>query len=295
MNGLEKQLKNMLCKKNFLFLFLFSILIFFNFSLKAEIVNDLVINGNKRVSDQTIIIYGKINIKEDINENKINEIINNLNSTNFFEDINVEIKNKILTLNLKEYPIINQIIIRGEPSKKISEEIKKNLKLKEKNSFIKSYLANDINIIKRLYSSIGYNFVEIDTKVNELDKENFDLLIDIKRGEKTKISSIKFIGDKKIKDKKLRDIIASEENKFWKFISKNTNFSQNLISLDIRLLTNFYKSIGYYDVKITSNTAEINDNENIDLIYSIDAGTRYTIDKITTNVAQFLTINYFFL
>ena len=88
-------------------------------------MNDLVINGNKRVSDQTIIIYGKINIKEDINENKINEIINNLNSTNFFEDINVEIKNKILTLNLKEYPIINQIIIRGEPSKKISEEIKK--------------------------------------------------------------------------------------------------------------------------------------------------------------------------
>ncbi len=294
MNGLEKQLKNMLCKKNFLFLFLFSILIFFNLSLKAEIVNDLVINGNKRVSDQTVIIYGKINIKEDINENKINEIINNLNSTNFFEDINVEIKNKILTLNLKEYPIINQIIIRGEPSKKISEEIKKNLKLKEKNSFIKSYLANDINIIKRLYSSIGYNFVEIDTKVNELDKENFDLLIDIKRGEKTKISSIKFIGDKKIKDKKLRDIIASEEDKFWKFISKNTNFSQNLISLDIRLLTNFYKSIGYYDVKITSNTAEINDNENIDLIYSIDAGTRYTIDKITTNVAPVFDNKLFF-
>ena len=48
-------------------------------------MNDLVINGNKRVSDQTIIIYGKINIKEDINENKINEIINNLNSTNFLK------------------------------------------------------------------------------------------------------------------------------------------------------------------------------------------------------------------
>ena len=79
-----------------------------------------------------------------------------------------------------------------------------------------------------------------------------------------------------------------------KFISKNTNFSQNLISLDIRLLTNFYKSIGYYDVKITSNTAEINDNENIDLIYSIDAGTRYTIDKITTNVAPVFDNKLFF-
>ncbi len=265
-----------------------------NLSLNAEVVNKIVVNGNKRVSDQTVILYGKIKIKEDISEQKINDIINNLNSTNFFEDINVEIKNNILTLNLKEYPIINQILIVGEPSKKISEEIKKNLRLKEKNSFIKSYLANDIDIIKKLYSSVGYSFVKVETKVNRINNENFDLLIKIDRGKKTKITSIKFIGDKKIKDKKLRDIIASEENKFWKFISKNTNFNQGLINLDIRLLKNFYKSIGYYDVTINSNSAEINDEENIDLIYSIDAGTRYTIDKITTNVDPVFNNELFF-
>ena len=56
-----------------------------------------------------------------------------------------------------------------------------------------------------------------------------------------------------IRSKRLRDIIASEENKFWKIISKNTNFSENLINLDKRLLTNYYKSIGFYDVKINSN------------------------------------------
>ena len=120
------------------------------------------------------------------------------------------------------------------------------------------------------------------------------MLIEIDRGKKTKISSIKFIGDKKIKDKKLRDIIASEEDRFWKFISRNTNFNQKLIDLDIRLLKNFYKSIGYYDVTISSNSAEINDQDNIDLIYSIDAGTRYTIDKITTNVDPVFNNELFF-
>ena len=199
-----------------------------------------------------------------------------------------------MTLNLKEYPIINQIIRRGEPSKKYTEEIKKNLRLKEKSSFIKTYLANDVEIIKKLYSSVGYNFAKVETKINQIDSQNFDLLIEINRGKKTRISNIKFIGDKKIKDRKLRDIIASEEYKFWKFISKNTNFNQSLINLDIRLLTNFYKSIGYYDVTINSNSAEINDEENIDLIYSIDAGTRYTIDKITTNIDPVLIMNYSF-
>ena len=294
MNGLEKQLKNMFCKKNYIFIFLITILIFFSINLRAESIDRIVINGNKRISDETIIIYGKIKLKEQINETKINEIINNLNSTNFFEDINIEIKNNILTLDLKEYPIINQIIIRGEPSNKLKDEIKKNLKLKEKSSFIKSFLASDVNIIKQLYSSVGYNFAKIETKVNKINNENFDLLIDIDRGKKTKISSIKFIGDKKIKDKKLRDIIASEEDKFWKFISKNTNFNQNLINLDIRLLKNFYRSIGYYDVKINSNSAEINDSDNVDLIYSIEAGTRYTIDKIMTNVDPVFNNELFF-
>ncbi len=274
----------MFFKKKFAFYILLLILITFSLSLKAEIIDKIIINGNKRISDQTIILYGEIKIKEDINEQKINEIINNLNSTNFFEDIDVELRNNTLTLNLKEYPVLNQILIIGEPSKKLSEQIKKNLTLKEKASFIKSYLAKDIDIIKKLYSSVGYNFVKVETKVNRIDNENFDLLIEIDRGKKTKISSIKFIGDKKIKDRKLRDIIASEEDRFWKFISKNTNFNESLVNLDIRLLKNFYKSIGYYDVSINSNTAEINDEENIDLIYSIDSGERYTIDKITTNV-----------
>ena len=55
-------------------------------------------------------------------------------------------------------------------------------------------------------------------------------------------------------------------------------------NLDIRLFKNYYKSLGFYDVEITSNSAEINKNKNIDLIYSINAGKRYRINKISTKV-----------
>ena len=168
--------------------------------------------------------------------------------------------------------------------KKFREEIKKNLNLKEKGSFIKSMLSKDIDKIKGFYSSIGYNFSNVEAKFNSIDKKNVDLIFEINRGNQTKISSITFIGDKKIKSKRLKDVIASEEDKFWKFISRNTKFSQSLSNLDIRLLKNYYKSLGYYDVEINSNSAELNKSGDIDLIYSINAGTRYIINKITTNV-----------
>ncbi len=253
-------------------------------NLFAANITKIEIEGNNRISDETIKIYGGIKLNENVDEKKINQILKDLYSTNFFEDVKINRKNEILIIKVKEYPIVNQLIIKGEKRKSIQDEIKKQISTKEKKSFIKSSLSKDINLIKNLYSSIGYNFANIDAKIKELDNSNFDILIEIDRGEVTKISSISFIGDKKIRANRLRNIVASERDRFWKIISRNTKFSQNLINLDIRLLKNYYKSLGFYDVEVTSNSAEINKNQNIDLIYSINAGKRYRINKIVTNV-----------
>ena len=143
-----------------------------------------------------------------------------------FEDVKIKLENNTLRLDLKEYPIINQLLIVGEPSLKLKDELKKILSLKEKNSFIKSNLSRDIDLIKNFYSSMGYNFSVVDAKFNEIDKKNIDLIFEIIKGEQTKISSITFIGDKKIKSKRLLDVIASEKDQFWKFVSRNTKFSK---------------------------------------------------------------------
>ena len=200
-----------LCSAYFVFIF-----------LNAATINEIKIEGNSRVSDETIKVYGDIRLKDNIDNNKINEILNNLYSTDFFEDIKINEVNGVLNIIVKEYPLINQLIINGEPSNRIKEEIKKQIFTKSKRSYVKSYLSNDVNLIKKLYSSIGYNFPNIDVKIKELDGSNVDILIEIDKGQITKISSISFIGDKKIRDNRLRDVIASQRDRFYKIISKNT-------------------------------------------------------------------------
>lgn len=265
--------------------FTFSCLFLLFFStLKAEVLKEVIISGNERVSDETILIYGNIEINQNINEKNINNILRNLYETNFFKDVNVKLDGNILRVNVEEFPVINQLILVGEPSNNIIKTIKESISLKEKKSFIESNLQKDIETIKKLYSSIGYNFPTIEAKFNEVDNKNIDLIFEISKGVQTKISSITFIGDKKIKNKRLLDVIASEEDKFWKFLSRNTKFSKSLLDLDIRLLNNYYKSLGYYDVKVNSNIAELNETGNFDLIYSIDAGKRFIVNKISTNL-----------
>ena len=251
----------------------------------AEVVNKIEIKGNKRVSSETIKVYGQIKpLNSDFSASDINNILTNLYETNFFENIDIEIKNNVLKINLVEYPLINQIIIIGELNSNIQKQIKDVISLKEKNSFIRNNLNNDINLIKNLYSSIGYKFAKIDSKVRKIDENNYDIALEISKGDLTKIKKIYFIGDKKIKERRLRDVIVSEESKFWKVISKNTRFSENQISLDERLLLNYYKSIGYYDVKINTAQAEILNSSDVNLTFSINAGNRFTFNKIETIV-----------
>ena len=268
-------------------------LLFYYNSLQAEIIKDIVINGNKRVSDETIKIYGGIEINKDYSNKDLNDVLKDLYDTEFFEDVKLELKNNVLQVDLKEYPYINQLVIVGEKSKRYREQIKKIIKLKEKRSFIRSYLAKDIESIKTLYSSIGYNSSKIETKVKKINEESFDLLIEIDRGKQTKISTIKFLGNKSIRSKRLKDVLASEEDKFWKFISRNTNLSESLIDLDKRLLTNYYRSLGFYFVKVNSNLAQIDEGE-ANLIYSIEEGNRFTINKISTNIDKVYDKEIFF-
>ena len=281
-------------KKTFKFLIKLCSVYFTFIYLNAGIISEIKIEGNKRVSDETIKVYGDIKINENIDAIKINQILKNLYETDFFKDIKVNEVNGILNIKVIEYSLINQLIITGEPSTKIKDQIIKLISTKSKRSLIKSRISDDVNLIKKLYSSIGYNFANIDIKIKELDSENVDILLDINRGKVTKISSISFVGDKKIRDNRLRNIIASERHRFYKFISRNTKFNENLINLDLRLLKNYYKSLGFYDVEITSNSAELNENKNIDLIYSINAGNRYRISKIFTNVDQTFDKDLFF-
>ena len=103
----------------------------------AEIVNKIEINGNQRVSDETVKVYGEIKpIGSDYNKSDLNNIIQKLYETNFFEDINIEVVNNKLLINLKEYPLINEIIIIGEKKTSLKKQLKNLISSKEKNSFL---------------------------------------------------------------------------------------------------------------------------------------------------------------
>ena len=53
---------------------------------------------------------------------------------------------------------------------------------------------------------------------------------------------------------------------------------KTLINLDKRLLKNFYKNKGYYNVEINDSFAKLNEKDSFKLIFNIDAGKKYFLE-----------------
>ena len=102
----------------------------------AEIVKEVKVVGNIRVSPETIVLFGDIRVNEDYNAKKINELSKQLHDTNFFSYLEINLNNGVLEISVKENPIIQNLIFNGIKAKKHKEAIKKVIELKEITSFV---------------------------------------------------------------------------------------------------------------------------------------------------------------
>ena len=254
----------------------------------ADIVDDIVVKNNNRISKQTIVTYGKIELNKDYTLKDINQVFRNLYETDFFETLKIDIVGSQLVINVKENKILQSVSVKGVKSKSLTQKVLDNLYSKDKSSFLISKVKEDVDKIKNSLTEIGYYFAEVNAKTSENNNDTIDLIFEIKLGEKVKISKIEFLGDKKIKDRTLRNVIISEETKFWKFLSKKKYLNKSLIERDKRLMRNLYLDNGYYDVQITSQTVDFFNNNTFKLSYKIDAGLQYTVNSATLE----LPVNY---
>ena len=270
-------------------------ILFFISSLTfAQSFKDIKVDGNKRISKESIIIFGDIDFDKDYNDEDLNTVLKNIYDTNFFKEIKLKINNSILEISVIENPIIEDVQINGIKSKTLTELLFDKIKLKNRSSYVESLFLSDLNLIKNILKSSGYYFAEIKTTSSSNEEQNsIRLIYEVNLGKRAKIEEIQFIGDKKIKDRKLKNIITSEERKFWKFISQSVYLNYERIELDKRLLSNFYKNNGYYNVKITNSFVEFNNDNSFKLIFNIEAGEKFRFNDLSLKLADDYDPKYF--
>ena len=274
----------------------FSTIIFFLTLINntyAEKVSKIEILGNERIPPETIKMLSNIDIGDEVSPRQINDLIKNLYETNFFKNIEIIFENNILKFYIEENAIISNLKIKGVKAKRIKEDIKAVMSLREKSSFNEFNLINQKEKILNVLKSQGYIQAKLDVFKEDVGDNKINLIFDIDLGEKAKIKKITFIGNKIYKDQKLKRVIISEEYKFWKFLSGKKYLNENLINFDVQLLKNFYLNKGYYNVVINSSFAKKFDDNTFELIFNINAKEKVKFGKLELELPDDYDTNNF--
>lgn len=259
-------------------------------SALAEKVRTIKIEGNSRIEKATIKNYLKINVGDEISEERQNKAIQELYSTSFFERISINIDKGTLIVKVQEYPVIAEVVIEGNV--KISTHSLKKEILTHFGTTLSDFVINaDILKIKELYKKQGSLLTKVEHKVERLPNDRAKVIFKITEGPKVEVRKIGFVGNHNFPDSTLKSKLVTKEKMWLKFWVQNS-YSPEKIEHDQMMLQAFYNAQGFADFHVVSVNTQISKNKDyFDIIYVVEEGNKYCLGdiEITNNIKEINT------
>jgi len=268
--------------KNFLlFVFFLNLFLASQFAYSDDsqvIINKIIIEGNQRVTDDTVLSYAGIS-EGDIFTNQIGQrIIKDLYETSYFDDISLRVDGNVLLIKFIEKPIIS--IINITDNKIIEDDdilsALDNVGISRARPFDKNIFDKVEQELTRLYFNRGRYNAKISSKVTKLERNRVAIDLIINEGDASRIRKINFIGNKNFSSDKLRSLMQLGTKYFFEFWSDRDTYSGTLLQTDMAKIEEYYFNRGFIRFRILSNQVNLsNNNEDILITISIDEGEKY--------------------
>ncbi|HEX3674093.1 MAG TPA: outer membrane protein assembly factor BamA, partial [Rhizomicrobium sp.] len=243
-------------------------------------VRQILVKGTQRIEPGTVLSYLQIHEGDPYNEEIVDKSLKTLFATGLFSDVKFNWDGRVLTINVVENPIINQVVFEGE-SKVSEKDLTKEVQLKPRMVFTRSKVQGDVARIIELYRRNGKFAATVDPQIIQRPQNRVDLIFSITEGPTTGVARISFIGNKKFDDNTLKEQIATEESKWWKFLASNDNYDPDRLTFDREQLRRFYLKQGYADFRVVSAVAELSpDRSNFYITFTVDEGALYHFGKV---------------
>ncbi len=248
-------------------------------------LREIQVVGAQRVEPATIASYMDIRKGDPLNDESIDRAVKSLYATGLFADVSMSQKGDVLMVRVVENPLINEIAFEGND--RISDEtLLAEIQLRPRQVFTRSKVQEDSSRLYDVYQRSGRFAARIEPKIIQLDQNRINLVFEVDEGNKTKVKAVRFVGNDKFSDDRLRDVISTSESRWYNFLSSNDQYDEDRISYDQEQLRTFYLSRGYADFQVISAEAEMSpDRESFYVTFTVDEGKRYRVGKVGVRAA----------
>jgi len=256
-------------------------LIAFVGSANAAVISRVDVNGNQRMDAESVRILANVKAGDNVNSEQINNIAKDLQASGYFEKVDVKLNGGILKIDVIESPVVNMVTVEGNDEID-TEDLKKEIKTKERASYDKAMIGGDVQRLLTLYQRKGFFGTKINPKKIDLDNNRVNVVFEIKEGHPTYIRDIDFENNKKFRSSILRKEILSREYAWWRFMTQFDVYDEDRIQYDQQLLHQFYMRNGFLDFRITDVKGEFTeDREYYSVKYTVDEGNQYKIGEVS--------------
>lgn len=267
--------------KFYLFFFLLLIQV-----LWADTVNIAKINirGLKRINIDTVNNYLPYKSGIIYTGQVSDDIIHHLYDTGFFDNISLKFNNSVLTITVKEKPIIDNIKLVGEKEFD-DDKLLKTLKLNGLASgqiFDRSILDNAVKSLRSEYINRGFYAIKIDTNITYLARNRIEVSINFDEGKVAKIKQINFIGNHYFSTRKLTANMFLNTGNLLSFWYKDNQYASDKLNGDLEKIRSQYLNHGFLNFKINSVQVQLNSDKTAVIItVNISEGDQYFFDQVS--------------
>mgnify|MGYP001040012353 CR=1 FL=1 len=246
----------------------------------AGTVSSINVVGQQRLEPDTVLSYTKLRIGQPFTQESLDQALRDLYETELFADVQIRNDNGALTIEVKENPVINRIVLEG--NKRLKEDkIRPEIKLAPRQIYTRSKVRADVARIIELYRRQGRFAATVEPKMVQLDQNRVDIVFEISEGPKSKVRQINIIGNDKFGDGELRSQMVTKQSRWFRVFSSGTSYDPDRLAYDQQKLRQFYLTEGYADFRVISAVAELTpDKQDFIITYVVEEGQRYKFGDV---------------
>ena len=246
----------------------------------SGIVRSIAVEGSQRLEADTVRSYVALKPGQPYTREALDQALKDLYATELFQDVQIRDNDGALTIQIRENPVINRIVLEG--NKRLKEDkIRPEIRLAPRQIFTRSKARADVARIIELYRRQGRFAATVEPKMVMLDQNRVDIVFEISEGAKSKVRKINIIGNEKFSDGRLRGEMATKQSGLTKIFSSGTSYDPDRLAYDQQKLRQFYLTNGYADFRVISAVAELTpDKRDFIITYVVEEGERYKFGDV---------------
>jgi len=252
---------------------------------QQPVIRQIAVEGNQRIEPETVRAYMVLKEGDQFDPARIDSSLKSLFATGLFADVSIGRSGDTLVVKVVENPIINRIAFEG--NKRIEDTVlESEVQLRARQVYTRAKVQADVTRILDVYRRSGRYAVTVEPKIIELEQNRVDLAFEINEGPPTYIRRINFVGNEKFSDGRLREEIATREERWYRFFSSVDTYDPDRLTFDRELLRRHYLRQGYSDFRVVSAVAELtSDRSGFYVTFTLDEGERYRFGEVDVEIA----------